>query len=343
MIVSEIKDRSTWDEFLRNCSYNYFLQTWEWGDFNELMGTKVFRLGFYDNSKLVAVCLGLEIKSRFGNYIYCPRGPILEWENEKTRTDVITTLVDFFKTKGYFSLRIDPAIKESSTEITSTIRSTGFVDAVNFIQVERSWMLDINGKSDDELFSGMRKNTRYYIRRAQKLGVTVRVSDKLEDLDTFINMINQMSKRKNFHALPSEYFRNQFNILNKAGMQKVIVAEYKGKTIATALIVFYGNEGSYLHAASSEENGSLQAPYLLQWEAIKHARSVGLSRYNFWGVVKDSDYHPGHPGFGYSNFKKGFGGYLEVYMRTKDYVYKPFQYNLFKIQELYRLTQKKGV
>ena len=44
-----------------------------------------------------------------------------------------------------------------------------------------------------------------------------------------------------------------------------------------------------------------------------------MSYYNFWGVVKYKHFYPGHPLYGFSLFKRGFGGDTFSYVHAKDY------------------------
>lgn len=343
MEIKAISQRKGWDNFLKGSEFDYFLQTWDWADFQEKgLGKKVWRLGFYEGNNLVGVSLCIEELSKFGRFVYCPRGPILDWDDVSLRSSIVSELTNFFRTTKHVFLRIDPAIKDNKGPVSHELLRYGFQDAVTFIQVERAWMLDVKDKSDEDLLAGMRKNSRYYLRKAEKSGVKVRISTEAGDLKIFTEMIGRMAERKGFASFPSGYFEKQFNYLCKKQILKVLIAEHKKVPVASALIAFYGNEGSYLHAASEPEYGKLQASYLLQWKAIRYARSLGLDRYNFWGVVEDKNYHPGHPDFGYSNFKKGFGGYLEVYMRTKDYPFLPVRYNLVRIWEKLRRMRYKG-
>ncbi len=344
MEIKEITDRSTWDNFLQSSPYNYFLQTWQWGEFyKEGLKRKVWRLGFFDDYKLAGVGLFLEEFTKLGRYVYCPRGPVIAWDNAQLRGHVISAMIKFFKDKGIVFLRIDPAVLASDKNVENELHRLGFVDAIKSVQVERAWMLDLKGKTEDELLAGMRKNSRYYLRKAINQGVNVRITDSKQDMQLFIDMLHNMAKRKGFVALPKEYLQKEFDYVVPSDLMKVLVAEYKGKPIASAMIAFYGKEGSYLHAASTEENANLQAPYLVQWEAIKFAMKMGLEKYNFWGIVEDKKYKPGLPGFGYSNFKKGFGGRLETYIRTKDYAYNWLKYNAIRAIEAYRAKKFKSI
>ncbi|HVX92672.1 MAG TPA: peptidoglycan bridge formation glycyltransferase FemA/FemB family protein, partial [Candidatus Dojkabacteria bacterium] len=186
------------------------------------------------------------------------------------------------------------------------------------------------------------KNTRYYLKKAQKVGVEISISQDKDEFEEFLNMLEGIANKKDFNMLPKSYLRAQFELLIKDGLLKFFCAKYKGKPVAGGVFAFYNNESSYLHGASSDDVGDTQAPYLVQWEAIKHAKNSGMKVHNFWGVVEDKNYHPGYSGFGYSNFKKGFGGYLEEYMRTQDYAYNPIMYSLFRFNEWYRKVKYKG-
>ncbi len=93
-----VEDRALWDEFLTHSSRSYFLQTWDWGDFYEFgLNRMIWRIGVYDGEKLIGVCLAVEEKSRFGSFVYCPRGPIISWGDSRIRCRVIDMLEDMFK------------------------------------------------------------------------------------------------------------------------------------------------------------------------------------------------------------------------------------------------------
>lgn len=336
MKIEEVVNPKVWENFLENSPNKYFLQTWYWGEFEKKgLNKKIWRLSFKKEGKLKAICLATEEIGRFGKFIYCPRGPILNWSNQEERNEVLKKLIEFFKNKNYTFLRIDPAIKKEDA-----FEMQGFKDAVNFVQVQRAWMLDIQEKTEEELMFGMRKNARYSLKKAMKSGVEVEISEKKEDFEKFLDMLELLSKEKGFASVPRKYLKTQFEMMGD--IMKFFCAKKDKKVIAGGWFAFYGDESSYLHGASSKEVGDTQAPYLIQWKAIMHAKELGMKRHNFWGVVEDKNYHPKYPGFGYSNFKKGFGGYLEEYIRTKDFPYNMIKYQLFRLNDWYRRVRYKG-
>ncbi len=341
--IEKIEDINVWNEFLNRFENRYFQQSWEWGEFYKSQNRRIERVGIYFDKVLVGVSLLIEEDSRFGKLVYSPRGPIMDWSNVSLRGPVMEQLVEHVKASfNPIFLRVDPAAVDSEGMIEKECLRIGFHNSVGFWQVERAWVLEIAGRSDEDLLKGMRKNTRYYINKAVREGIEIIRSEDIKDVEQLALMLEDLSSKKGFSPMPKEYLINQFKMLGgKNGFLRLYKAVKDGKTLATAIIAFYGHEASYLHGAS-KDLGNTQAPYLLQWQAIRDARESGLSRYNFWGVVKDENYHPNHPGFGYSNFKRGFGGFVEQYIHTKDYIYKPIQYWLFKTQERYRQWRFKG-
>jgi peptidoglycan pentaglycine glycine transferase (the first glycine) len=336
MKIEEIVEKEIWKKFLEKSPEKYFLQSWEWGEFEKKgLGKKIWRLGFRKEEKLVGICLATEEIGRFGKFVYCPRGPILNWGDEKERVLALESLSGFFKDKGYIFLRLDPAIKKEKAFCMPSFR-----DAPNFVQVERAWMLDVEGRSEEELLLGMRKNARYSLKKAMKSGVEVKISKNPEEFEKFLDMLEVLAEDKSFASVPRNYLKKQFEMMGD--IMKFFCAKKDGKVLAAGWFAFYGDESAYLHGASSKDVGDTQAPYLIQWEAIKYAKGLGIKRHNFWGVVEDKNYHPGYPGFGYSNFKKGFGGYLEEYIRTKDFVYNVVKYQLVRLNEWYRKVRYKG-
>lgn len=336
-------EQSEWKDFLNSSKYSPFQQSWEWGAFQEALGKKIYRWGIYSEGILIGVCLGIVESSRFGNIIYCPRGPVIEWSSVSHVDSVLKKMVEHVNEVCHpIFLRVDPSVVDLDGGISRSFKSIGFHDSLALWQVKRAWILEIGGKSDDELLSGMRKNSRYYLRKAMKSGVEVSRSEKIEEVRVIAEMLGKMSGRKGFAPMPVSYLLKQFEVLGgENGFLRMYLAKRKGEIVAGAIISFWNGEASYLHGAS-DELGQSQAPYLLQWEAIRDARDEGFARYNFWGVVKDEDYNPSHPGFGYSNFKRGFGGGVEEYIGGKDYVYKNLNYLLFKIQERIRTLMYKG-
>ena len=105
---------------------------------------------------------------------------------------------------------------------------------------------------------------------------------------------------------------------------RLIGAFYKEKLIAVNIVSFFGDMATYVHGASSSENRNLMAPYALQWETIKIAKTQGHKYYDFYGI--DENKWPG-----VTRFKKGFSGEEANYPGTFDSAFNSIQYSIYKI------------
>lgn len=352
MQVELIADKQRWEDFIGNSRYKSFLQSWAWGEFqSDGLGKKIYRLVLMDKGKIVGLILAIEELTRFGKFIYIPRGGIFNWEDITAGqlAQLLKIVKDYFSDKGYMFLRMDPAfplLTGNAGIVDKTFANAGFTDSVKPTQVERAWVIDIAHNTEEELLAwmnenGLRKRVRKYFSKAERKGVTIHSAIGEEGFKIFIELQKELTQRKNITTASADYFEKQFKYLVPEVLQ-LWYADFEGKVVATALLGMYGDEVSYLHGASSYDTKDTGASYYLHWRAMNYAREMGMKRYNMWGVVKEADFQAGHPGYGYSSFKRGFGGKIEEYIRSKEFAYRRFPTLLYRLQERYRLLKLKG-
>ena len=185
--IKEIENKEVWENFLlegeesklssspfavaREYDEKTFLQSWNWGEFNKMMGNKIWRLGIFENSKLVNLVLTIKIEAKRGTFLFIPH---------LVSGKYLQVLVNYLKAlsreeKADF-IRISPILLarrslgeggERNEENIEIFRKIGFRDAPIHMHPEVTWELDIK-KPEEELLSKMRKTTRYLIRQAQK-------------------------------------------------------------------------------------------------------------------------------------------------------------------------------
>ncbi len=328
MLIKEIKDKSTWSNFIiTNGEYSAFLHSWQWGEFQESLGRKIWRLGVFENEKLEAVALVIKNKLPFGkSYLYIPRGPILHnteparnASHSESGKHITHNILDYLKNEAIF-LRIDPIEKLQIENLKAR--------EVPAVQPQHTLVLDLY-KSADELFSEMHSKTRYNIRLAERKGVKIRFSSEREDLDKFLDLIKITSKRDRFIPHTEDYYKKMFEILGDE-ILRVIFAEYKGEILAANLVIFFDNTVTYLHGASGSTRRNLMAPHLLQWETIKKAKEQGFKNYDFWGIAPEGSIKE-KAWAGVTRFKRGFGGREISYPGTFDIPFDNLWYNIYRL------------
>ncbi len=314
--------------FLTEQNRAQFLQSWEWGKFQEENGFSMFRYGVEEEGKLVAV-ISLIKKKLFGgwNYFYAPRmsEPKVKSQKSKVLEFLFDEIEKLAKKEKCLFLRYEP----NELILKSKILNLKSID----LQPAKTLMLDLS-KSEEELLAGMHQKTRYNIRLAEKKGVEI-INGQIKDFDEFWKLISQTGNRDGFRLHNKEYYRKMLSSLsqvkygNNTLEVKLFLAKYQNKILSANIVTFFGDTVTYLHGASSNEDRNIMAPYLIQWEVIKKVRELGYKYYDFYGV--DEKKWPG-----VTKFKNGFCiknlENCEIsYPGTYDLVFSKMWYNVYKI------------
>jgi peptidoglycan pentaglycine glycine transferase (the first glycine) len=320
MQTKEITDKKIWDAFLDEAQPSSFLHSWEWGLMEQALGRPYFRLGIYNDGGLIAVAAFTKIQARRGTFLLCSHGPIVKLGFNDQLLDILNSLRDAVRVIGQKErchfIRIS-TITPASKEHEDAFHTAGFRDAPIHMHAELTSILKITS-SEEELLKGMRKQTRYSIKKAEKDGVTVERSTNPADLELFWQIYESTFKRNHFTPFSKEYLSKEFSTFMNAGKGILYFAKYNNERISSAFVIYSNGSGFYHHGASLQKYSNITASHLIQWEAIREAKLRGCTHYNFWGMSPEGDIK--HPWYGYSLFKKGFGGYYEEYVHAKDYI-----------------------
>ena len=327
--LKEILNKDEWENFLTQCPEKTFLQSWNWGEFNKEMGSTIWRFGIYNDGILVAVSLVYKISARRGTFLFIPHGPVvldeLTIQDKKEVLEIILVQLNDIAAKEKASfVRVSPIFSENEANENIFI-DLGFRPAPIHMHPEVTWELDIT-LPEEQLLMNMRKTTRYLIRQAEKNpDVEIMISNKIEDLKLFWPVYRETAERHHFVVFPEKYLEKEFNSFVKDREILIILGKYKGQVVSAAIFVLWQNICFYHHSGSLSKFNKMPVSYLLQWRAIKEAKNLGCSSYNFWGIAPgieneaDAQKSP-HPWAGLSLFKMGFGGYKNNYVKTQDFI-----------------------
>lgn len=319
MQIQEITDKNQWENFVTSNEESTFLQSWNWGEFNKNTGEKIWRIGIFEKSNLIAAALIIKVNAKRGSFLFVPQGMIIEsgkWkvESGKLWNEFFDYLKNLGKEEGVGFVRVSPLL-ENTEDNYRIFKDAGFKNApIHMMHPETTWFLDIT-KNEEEIFREMRKTHRNLIRRAEKEGVKIIQSADEKYLKEFYNIHKETVKRHRFIPFSYDYIKSEIDAFKKDDQISIFSAEYKGEIISSAVIVFYGNQAFYHHGASSSKYAKIPSSYLALWEAIKEAKKRDKKTFNFYGIVENK---PGHPWSGLSKFKIGFGGYKKELLHCQD-------------------------
>lgn len=325
--VINIDSEKDWENFLAGRPEASFLQSWYWGQFHLALGKKIHRVGFYRDGQLAGIMLAIIEDAKRGKYLTVPGGPIFDWNNLALREPFVEEIKRIAGLNGCSFVRVRPQIQ--SDEYSKNIfRLHKFIDAPIHLHAESTSQLDLT-KSEENLLAGMRKATRYEIKKAGSLGIKITATEDPFGIKKFYDLQVLTSERQKFTPFSYQFLYEQFKIFSQAGKALLYSAELEGELLAQAFVIFYGQEAVYHYGASTEEGRKYPGAYLAQWEAIKEAKKRGAKKYNFWGVSPTEQRT--HRFYGLSIFKRGFGGSDFEYLHAQDLVisYPRYAINYF--------------
>lgn len=343
IITKQIEQKQEWESFLKKYDEANFLQSWYWGEFHKRLGKQVFYTGFYNPSassgqdKLIGVMLSIIEPAKRGKYLTVPAGPIIDWENKKLVAAAFFEMKNIAKENHCVFIRIRPQLIDNDFS-RNIFRQYSCINAPMYMHAELTSQLEITNP-EEEIIANMRKTTRYEIRKAEKLGLTITTSKDEKLIKPFYEIQLETAKRQKFVPFSYQYFYEQFKVFFEADKALLYTASFQKKILAQAFIIFYNTEAVYHYAVSTEEGRQYPGAYLLQWEVIKEAKRRGMKRYNFWGVapIESKD----HRFSGISIFKRGFGGEDVQYLHAQDLIINYPKYAItFAIEQIRKIVRR---
>jgi len=340
-----------WAELLLSAQEYSFLQSWQFGNLQMELGNIVERHIIFLAEKPVILFQTLIIKAKRGNILQLRNGPVFLPSFVSLEQIAQEELIRFFLlqlniiAKEYKSdlIRVQARVLVENPESQPFLKeliTSGYKSAnIHNIDAQNSLILDLK-QSDDDILKAMRPQTRYYVRKAQKDGVSI---ERINSITDFYEIHHETTLRQKFTSYSLDYYEKYFKNLNAPNSKlttEIFFGIYKGQKIATAIIVYLGKKAFYSDGGSLTSFNKLSAAYLIQWEAILRAKELGCETYDFWGGLSPDKTNTNYPWYGIDLFKRGFGGEKKSYMHPYD-LGLTWKYQLIRIWE-YLITKKRG-
>ena len=188
----------------------------------------------------------------------------------------------------------------------------------------KTYLINLQNKSNDDLWNNMEKRSRTAIRKAKKNNISIKQIHTLYDLKEYYKLHCETYKRTKAKPHPFSYFK----IIYEKKWANIFFAYLEDKLIATLNVSIFKNNALYWTNASDHKFSSLGANNLLQWHAIKWAKNKGCKWYDSGEAILNTD---NSKFAGLTKFKKSFGGELyPFYKGKKIYSAKLKFLNIFK-------------
>jgi len=342
----EVVDPEVWDAAVASLPGAHFLQSWQWGELKQAYGWKARRILWEEpdsshTPRAAAQVLEREVRagSLRAKVFYVPKGPLLAWPDAGLRSVVLGELETLGRERQAIQLKIDPDVEEGrglpgSAEavpdpigpiVLGELRSRGWRYSPEQVQFRNTFELDLT-PAEPDLLAAMKQKTRYNVRLAEKKGVRVRGATAEEDRLLY-EMYAETSVRDGFVIRSADYYRMVWGLFLRAGRGHALVAEVEDMPVAALILFCFASKAWFMYGMSRTIHRDRMPNHLLQWEAIRWAKSQGYRTYDLWGAP--DEFRPEDRLWGVHNFKQGFGGTLVRHIGAWDTTFRPILYRAY--------------
>jgi peptidoglycan pentaglycine glycine transferase (the first glycine) len=319
-----------WNALLSKIPNPHILQTSAWGRLKADFGWQLVHVTSGESGAQILIKRILPGI----NFAYIPKGPVShDWDQLWLEVDVVCQ-----KQRCAF-LKVEPDVWENDEyhQIPD-----GFIPSQHSIQPLRTLIVDLT-MDEAHILGRMKQKTRYNINLAHKKNIIIKPQG---GLDTFYDLMKITGQRDQFGIHSLTYYQRAYELFHSNDQCLLLLAEYNRQPISALIVFRVGNRAWYFYGASSNLQRNKMPNYLLQWEAIRWAKSQGCIQYDLWGVP-DADHDTLEANFtsrteglwGVYRFKRGFGGELMRGAGPWDRVYNPLLYRLYSLWLKYRKVE----
>ena len=289
-------EKTPWNAFI-NRHYppvGAFMQSWEWGSFQKTLGRDVQRYLLTESHTPIAAFSLVSHTAPLGlSYGYMPRGPVLAGTVTEERIGKILNTIRRWAVAAYPHLafiRMEPPI----ASIPGSLKR-GFALPRYYVQPKFNLAVPLYASIPD-IIGNFHPSTRSNIRRAERRGVTVKITSHYSesDVDDFFAMAHDtIARNSGKNVYPTRaYFRSLLKtILHTSAyddpncLSAGIFRGYQHDALAAMhIVLFFSGTATYLYGASHSRNLPSKVTTYLHWAAMEEAKRRGLHYYDIGGI-----------------------------------------------------------
>jgi len=341
----DLENKAKWNRFVTQHypPVGAFMQTWEWGAFQENLGRRVERYFMTDANGPIAAFTLVHHPLPFNlSYGYMPRGPVIAVRaaHDRGSREIFQFVRGWIRKQnlpGVVFVRMEPPL----ASVASDLSRDGFKIPPYYVQPRFNHTISLETDNEEDILKSFHPSTRSNIRRAERRGVTVKLKRNATetDWDAFFSMADATTRRNSGrNVYPG---RPYFDALTKAvpsvtdGYDHARLslgtfwAYEHGRPAAINFVLFFGDTATYLYGASHGNALRSKATTYLHWAAMREAKQRGLKYYDLGGI--DETRWPT-----LTSFKRQFRGKEFSYVGNIDIPIRPILYHAYNLVRGFR-------
>jgi lipid II:glycine glycyltransferase (peptidoglycan interpeptide bridge formation enzyme) len=323
-------DRAAWDAFVAAEPSADLLQSWAWGEAWRLEGETPLRLVAHDGAESIRAVAQLLVRptSARRTMAYVPHGPV--WDRTRPDGDeavdgLIAEIAEVARHERAIVVKLDPrtAPDGSPADLEALARRHGLLRARHDLQATSTRIVELLD-GGPELAASWHKDERNRVRRAEREGVTTRVSGAADGdaIATFADLLDDTARREGFRGRSAGFIERLALGLQDPAAWWLTIASLAGRPIAGVATPSIGDRAWYLYGASARDP-ELQHAFgsdAAMAAAMAALAANGVRTLDMWGVAEPDDPTTDPAWAGFSLFKRRFGGTALRHAGTYDLV-----------------------
>lgn len=185
-------------------------------------------------------------------------------------------------------------------------------DTRDFVRSNRiEFVVDLR-RPLDVVWTGISKEQREKIRRAEKVGITVHTSESRDAYQDLLALQVATRDRRTTQGQGYEIdtdgqrYDDLCATLTSAGLSRLFIASHDGRAVSAILFGTYNNRAYSIYSGSDPTGYKFSAPSLIFWRAMQWFHEHGFELVNRGGVSLEAK-TPGHPQNGIYFYKSRLG------------------------------------
>lgn len=294
---------------------SHFLASEAWAKWQQSLGHTTFHVKNQDFEYLAI----LEA-NRLNKRLYLPYSPLIK--RSQSVEKALSSIEELARQQGAWFVRMEPIGEVAASDL----KQHGY-HKVKSLQPELTWVLDLS-PSEAELLANMKQSNRNLHRNGHKKGLKFELATDDKAIDNLTKLMSATAQHNQVNLRSANHVRRQAKLLIADQAARIGQVLLDGKVIASALVYDSPTTRYYAFAASDYEHRRLGAGTYLVSHLILDAKQQEMGEFDFYGITDSED--PKHPWYGFTKFKKSFGGKEKRYLGTWEKPIKKIPYAIYR-------------
>ena len=337
-IATTDEDYIAWDQFLYNFSGAHYFQTYGWLRSYQPIGlTPHLLLHEVDNAITGGVAfLSAKLPVLQLRIFIIPHGPLPSGPEIPSWLPLMQALDEFCRRGNAIYAQLYPHEPSNQLVLLPRLAEMGFTSPAAFTSHQFSTdpvLVDLWGKSENDVLGAIRERTRTYVRRALSSDLELRTEVDERIFKQIYQLFLEHGESRGFLPRPYASLRAAWDWFSQNGRATFIQAWLGDTLVGANFVIFTGRTAHYIHGAVHRGFAEQRPAEFIHWHAIRKAIQLKMENYDLVNM--------GPPGV--AQFKRGFKPRYQTWHEPRTKIYRPALAHMARVSERHLRSLVRGL